>query len=66
VAVCKEEARRRISFPPREKAAWFAESGASGPAANPEARAPWAPSLIPAMAAAFAPEVFLKGPAAGV
>ena len=48
-------------IPAREKTAWFAESGSSGPGANPDMRAPWARSLTPAMAAAFAPEVFLKG-----
>jgi pectinesterase len=46
----------------REKTAWFAESGSSGPGANPAARVPWARDLTPAMAADFAPENFLKGP----
>jgi pectinesterase len=48
------------AIPAREKTARFAESGSSGPGANPSARAPWARTLTPAMAAAFAPEVCLK------
>src|ERR1022692_4805420 len=48
-------------IPGREKTAWFAESGSSGPGPNPSARVAWAQTLTPATAAAFAPEVFLKG-----
>ena len=48
-------------IPAREKTAWFAESGSSGPGANPSARATWARTMTPATAAAFSPEVFLKG-----
>jgi len=48
-------------IPAREKTAWFGELGSSGPGANPAARVAWARNVTPEMAAAFAPEVFLKG-----
>jgi pectinesterase len=44
-----------------EKTAWYAESGSTGPGANQAARVAWARKLTRAGAAAFAPEVFLKG-----
>jgi pectinesterase len=47
--------------PARQKTAWFAETGSSGPGATSAARVNWARSLNAAAAAAFAPEVFLKG-----
>jgi len=49
------------AIPASEKTAWFAESGSSGPGANPAARVPWTRALTPAMTAAFAPENFFKG-----
>ena len=47
--------------PANEKTAWFAEMGSTGPGADAAARVAWAHTLTPAAAAAFAPEVFLKG-----
>ena len=44
-----------------EKTAWFAERGSTGPGAESAKRVPWAHSLTAAEAAAFAPEVFLRG-----
>jgi len=44
-----------------EKTACFAELGSTGPGSNPAARVVWARELTPAGAAAFVPEVFLKG-----
>lgn len=45
----------------REKTAWYAELGSSGPGANPAARVTWARTLNRATAAQFAPDAFLKG-----
>ena len=47
--------------PANEKTAWYAELGSTGPGANSAARVPWARTITPAAAAAFAPEAFLKG-----
>ncbi len=47
--------------PAREKTAWFAEYGSTGPGADAGARVPWARRLDEAAAAAFAPEAFLRG-----
>jgi len=47
--------------PENEKTAWFGELNSSGPGANPAARVRWAHAITAAEAAAFAPEVFLKG-----
>ncbi|MGO9096852.1 MAG: pectinesterase family protein [Bryobacteraceae bacterium] len=44
-----------------EKTAWFAEFGSAGPGAEAAARVAWARILAPEAAAAFAPEVFLRG-----
>jgi pectinesterase len=44
-----------------EKTVWFAELGSTGPGAEAPARAAWARTLAPGAAAAFAPEVFLRG-----
>jgi len=48
-------------IPAREKTAWFGERESSGPGAKSAARVAWARSVTPELAAAFAPEVFLKG-----
>jgi len=48
-------------IPAREKTAWYAELGSSGPGANTASRVPWARRLSPAAAAGFAPDAFLKG-----
>jgi len=44
-----------------EKTAWFGELGSRGPGGDPAARVPWARALTRSAAAAFAPELFLKG-----
>jgi pectinesterase len=44
-----------------EKSAWFAELASTGPGADTTNRAGWAQAITTAEAAAFAPEVFLKG-----
>jgi len=44
-----------------EKTAWFAELDSTGPGSNAAARVSWARTITPAAAAAFAPQVFLKG-----
>jgi len=45
--------------PAREKTAWFAETGSTGPGANPAARVKWARHIDDV--SMFAPAVFLKG-----
>jgi pectinesterase len=47
--------------PRNEKTAWFGERGSTGPGADAAARAGWARTITLADAAAFAPEIFLKG-----
>jgi len=47
--------------PAREKTAFYAEVGSSGPGAGGATRAGWARKLSAAETAAFAPDVFLKG-----
>jgi pectinesterase len=44
-----------------EKTAWFAESGSEGPGADAAGRVPWAQRIGASDAAAFKPEVFLRG-----
>jgi pectinesterase len=44
-----------------EKTAWFGELASTGPGAHPAERVAWARAITPSAAAAFAPEVFLKG-----
>ncbi len=44
-----------------ERTAWFAESGSTGPGANPDKRARWAHTLTARESAEFRPEVFLRG-----
>jgi pectinesterase len=45
----------------KEKTAWYAEVGSSGPGANPTARVKWARRLSPGEARHFLPRNFLRG-----
>jgi pectinesterase len=47
--------------PGNEKTAWFGERGSAGPGAEAAKRVSWARPLSAAEAAAFAPEIFLRG-----
>jgi pectinesterase len=44
-----------------EQTAYYAESGSSGPGANPTARAPWSHQLTAAQSKQFLPAKFLRG-----
>jgi len=45
-----------------EKTAYYAESGSTGPGANPSARVSWSHQLTPAEAKQYLPAYFLAGP----
>ena len=47
--------------PANEKTAYYAESGSTGPGANPNTRVPWSHQLTPSEAKQYLPTNFLRG-----